>query len=269
MAAVLPRFTTDLDVGRAVGVDTRVRQALTTRWSARAEIATVVGLYAVYEAVRGVVAGGPAVAVRHAQAIASLERNLGLSVERSLQHAARSVPGLVGVFGVAYLTLHLSVTGAYLVWLYRRHPWLFPAVRTSLLVATAMSVVVFVLYPTAPPRLAGLGIVDTVSGNHVDLNHGLLSAFYNPYAAMPSLHFGYALVVGVGVALLARHRVMRVVGALYPVFVLAVILATGNHFVLDAVAGAILSFAALKVARHRWVRQPPTTAAPASEATAE
>jgi hypothetical protein len=106
----------------------------------------------------------------------------------------------------------------------------------------------YVAYPTAPPRLAGIGIVDTVSNGHVDLNSGLVHSLYNPFAAVPSMHFGYALVIGVSAVVLSRHLAGRVVGTLYPFFILFVIVATGNHFLFDALAGAVVAGIAALVA---------------------
>ena len=80
-----------------------------------------------------------------------------------MQDAARAVPGLLGTLGVLYLTLHLTVTGVYLLWLHRRRPSAFPVVRTALLCASLLALVGFLAFPTAPPRLAALGISDTIS----------------------------------------------------------------------------------------------------------
>ena len=93
----------------------------------------VVALYGLYETSRGLVVGGSATAVRHARAIASLERSLHVFGEAHVQHAAQAVPGLIGTLGVLYLTLHLAATGLYLLWLHRRRPAAFPVVRTALL----------------------------------------------------------------------------------------------------------------------------------------
>jgi hypothetical protein len=97
--------------------------------------------------------------------------------------------------------------------------------------------------------LSGLGIADTVSGGHVDLNEGLVSSLYNPFAAVPSLHVGYALIVGASLARYAPRLVARLAGLAYPPFVLLVIVATGNHFFVDAAAGAAVAGVALLAAR--------------------
>jgi hypothetical protein len=156
---------------------------------------------------------------------------------------------LLGLFGGLYLTLHLAVTGGYLLWLYRHRPTAYATVRATLLVATLISLVIFALYPTAPPRIAGVGISDTVSGAHFNLNRGLVSSLYNPFAAMPSMHFGYALIVGASLARVAGPRIVRLAGLVCPALVLLIILTTGNHFVFDAIAGALVVGVAALTAR--------------------
>ena len=225
------------------------RAWLSSRHSLPVELAMVLGLYTVYEATRGLVAGDATVALRHAHEVISLERSLHVFVEARIQHAALAVPGLIGTLGFAYLTLHLSLSGGLLVWLHRRRPAAYPFVRTTLLLATALAVIGYVVFPTAPPRLSGVGIVDTVSGGDVDLNTGLVSSLYNPFAAVPSLHIGYALIVGASVARHASHLITRLAGLAYPPVVLLVIVATGNHFLLDAAAGAAVAGVAFLVAR--------------------
>jgi hypothetical protein len=174
-----------------------------------------------------------------------------------VQRAVQNLPGLTSVLGVAYLTLHLAVTGGVLLWLHRRRPEGFPFIRTALLLASGLALVGFLVYPTAPPRLAGVGIVDTVSGGHVDLNRGLVSSLYNPYAALPSMHIGYALIVAAALLRHGRHLHVRAIGALYPPFVLLVIVATGNHFFLDAAVGALVAGLAAALAA-RLTRRPAT-----------
>ena len=214
---------------------------LSRRHNLAAEAAVVVGLYALYEVSRGLVAYDPPVAEHHARMIVSLERSLHVFVEGQVQNAAHALPGLVGALGFFYLTLHLTVTGACLLWLHRRRPDVFPFVRSTLLLASALALVGYLAFPTAPPRLAAVGIADTISEGHVDLNHGLVSSLYNPFAAVPSMHFGYAIVVGLTLVRHGRHVLLRAFGALYPLLVLLVIVATGNHFLFDAAAGATVA----------------------------
>jgi hypothetical protein len=232
----------DHGAGRAVAYG---RGWLSTRHSLPVEMAMVLGVYTAYEATRGLVAGDAHTALHHAHDVVSLERSLHVFVEGHVQHAAQTVPGLIGTLGFAYLTLHLTVTGALLLWLHRRRPAAYPLVRTTLLLASALAVVGYLVFPTAPPRLSGVGIADTVSRGAVDLNAGLVSSFYNPFAAVPSMHVGYALIVSASLARYAPHRITRLAGIVYPPFVLFVIVATGNHFLADAAAGAAVAAVAL------------------------
>jgi hypothetical protein len=227
----------------------RLRDRLSTRHSLPIELAFILGLYAVYEGTRGLVAGDERVALSHARDVISLERSLHIFVEGPIQHAALAVPGLIGTLGVAYLTLHLSVTGGLLLWLHRSRPAAYPFVRTTLLLASALAVIGYLVFPTAPPRLSNVGILDAVSSRHVDLNAGLVSSLYNPYAAVPSMHVGYALIVGASIARYAPHLITRLAGLAYPPLVLLVIVATGNHFFVDAAAGAAVVGVALLAAR--------------------
>jgi type IV secretory pathway VirB3-like protein len=226
----------------------RIRRWLSARHSLRAEALMVLAFYAAYEATRGFVVGDRRVAVDHAHAIASLEQRLHVFIEPAVQDAVQAVPELLTLLGAAYLTLHLSVTAGLLLWLHRHRPTAFARVRTTLLLASAIALLGFLLYPTAPPRMADVGVVDTISGRHVDLNEGLISSLYNPFAAVPSLHMGYALVVGAALARFARTRVARVAGIAYPLAVLVAIVATGNHFIFDAAAGAVVVVVAYVIA---------------------
>jgi hypothetical protein len=158
------------------------------------------------------------------------------------------------LLGTAYMAFHGLVTAGVMRWVYRSRRDAFPLVRTTLVVATAVSLVIYVLYPAAPPRLAGLGFTDTVSsGAHLNLSSDFLGSFYNPLAAVPSLHFGYALIAGVTVAALAKRRWVRIVAGFYPALMLFIIVATGNHFLFDAAAGGTVVVAGWWIA-HRLLQ---------------
>ncbi len=209
------------------------------------EVLMIGGLYFAGELCRGLAGGGEQAAERHAAAIVRLERSAHVFGEAAVQRAAHDVYGLPTLLGYAYLTLHLAVTAAVLVWAYRHRRPAYGHLRNALLLANALAVVGYTLFPTAPPRLAGVGVADTVSGaTSINLTSTLVSALYNPYAAVPSMHIGFALIVGAAIWLLAERGVWRVFGLVYPVFVLFVIVATGNHFFFDAAAGAVVACAA-------------------------
>jgi hypothetical protein len=158
-----------------------------------------------------------------------------------VQAAVAPLPALPMLLGWAYMGLHFGATIAMLVWVHRAHRDRFALVRTTLVVSTAVSLAIYVLYPAAPPRLAGLGFVDTVTDKAgINLSSDALGSLYNPFAAVPSLHFGYALLVGATVFALASRRWVRLLGAAYPPLMLFIIVATGNHFLFDAVAGGIV-----------------------------
>ena len=167
-----------------------------------------------------------------------------------MQDWSHAVPYLPALLGIAYMTLHFGATALAMRWVYRERPQAFPLLRTTLIVSTALALVGYMLYPAAPPRLAGLGFADTVTKQTgLNLSSDLLGTFYNPFAAVPSLHFGYALIVGGALFALASRRWVRVLGAAYPAFMLFDIVATGNHFLFDAAAGGAVVVAGWWVAR--------------------
>ncbi len=224
------------------------------------EVAGLVGLYFLYELLRGMGGVNFPLALAHTANIVDLERALGVFHERDVQEWANALPFLPFLLGTAYMSLHGLVTVGVMRWVYRRRPDAFPLVRTTLVGATAIALFVYVMYPAAPPRLAGLGFADTVtSGAHLNLSSDFLGSFYNPLAAVPSLHFGYALLSGAALAVLADRRWVRVFGALYPALMLFVIVATGNHFLFDAAAGGGVVVGAWWIAR-RLVQDAPTRA---------
>lgn len=228
-----------------------MRLALASRtYGGRIEIAAAVALYAVYEVVRGVGGEDWARARLNTDAIVALERQLGVYWEHGIQAAALAIPGFGSILGFLYLALHLVGTTAFLVWVYRSRRAAFALVRTTMVLSTAIALVGYIAFPAAPPRLADLGFSDAVSAHTgLDLSSDLLGALYNPIAAVPSLHFGYALIVGAGLFALARNPWLRAVGAAYPFAMLYIIVATGNHFLFDAAAGGAVVVAAWLAAR--------------------
>ncbi|HEY7421056.1 MAG TPA: phosphatase PAP2 family protein, partial [Gaiellaceae bacterium] len=211
------------------------------------EAVLLLGLYFLGELARGVARGGEPGAEAHAALIVRLERRLHIFDEASIQHLAGHID-LSAFLGYAYVSVHLAGTAVALVWVYRRRRDAYARLRNTLVLASALGVAGYALFPTAPPRLAGLGIEDTVSrATSVNLDSTFVSNLYNPYAAVPSMHIAFSLIVGITIMRLARRPLWRVAGALYPVFVLFVIVATGNHFFFDAGAGAVVAVIALAV----------------------
>ena len=223
----------------------------------RIEAAAAVALYGAYELVRGLGGEDWGAARLHTADIVALERSLGIFWERGVQDVSLAVPGLARILGVLYVALHFAGTIAFLAWVHQRRPHAFALVRTTLVAATGFALVGYLVYPAAPPRLAGIGFADIVSDKGgINLSSDLLGALYNPIAAVPSLHFGYALLVGAGLFALASSRSLRVAGALYPLLMLYVIVATGNHFFVDALIGGVVVVSAWIVARALAVESP-------------
>jgi hypothetical protein len=215
----------------------RVRQVLARR-DAGAQLAVVLGAFAAYEVARHAMQPNWSEAFANARRIESVEQVLGVAWEQSLQRAFLAIPDVIPPLNIFYFVGHFVFTAIFFVWLYRRSWDGFRSFRDAFLIATAISVVIHYLFPTAPPRLAGIGLEDTLlifSG--IDIGSPTSSAISNPVAAVPSLHAAYALGVGIGLVRYARSSLVRLAGALYPPLVIVTILATGNHFVLDAVAG--------------------------------
>lgn len=230
----------------------RVREVLARR-DAVAQIAVVLGAFAAYEAARHAMQPNWSQAFANARRVETVEQVLGVAWEQSLQRAFLAIPDLIPALNIFYFVGHFIFTAVFFVWLYRRSWDGFRSFRDAFLIATAISVVVHYLFPTAPPRLAGVGLEDTlliVSG--IDIGSPTSAAYSNPVAAVPSLHAAYALGVGIGVVRYGRSSLVRVAGALYPPLVILTIVVTGNHFVLDAVAGiAVIGAGFLAV---RWWR---------------
>lgn len=226
----------------------RVRMFLARR-DGVAQLAVVLGAFAAYEAARLAMTPNWSQAFANARRIEGWESALGFAWEQSLQRAFLAMPDLVHFLNVFYFVGHFVFTGIFFVWLYHRARPGFRLFRNGFLVATAISVLVHWRFPTAPPRLAMSELQDTLlvlSG--IDIGSPTSSALSNPVAAVPSLHAAYAVGVGIGVLLYARAPLLRLAGAVYPPLVLLTIVVTGNHFILDAVAGIAVLAAGFAVA---------------------
>jgi PAP2 superfamily len=238
----------------------RVQHVLSRHYGL-AQVAIVLAAVWSYELLRRAIHPNWPLALEHAREIASWERVAHLEWEAPVQRAFLHAPELVRAMNLFYLAGHFVLTGLFFWWLYRRSQPAFRVFRNAFLGATAVALAVHAAFPTAPPRLAGLGLVDTLRRlSGIDIGSQASAAFSNPVAAVPSLHAGWALGVGVGVVLYARPLWAKLAGALYPAAVTLTILVTGNHFVFDALAGmavmaASLSFGVVTFAQRRGVEQ--------------
>jgi hypothetical protein len=211
--------------------------------------------YLAYRVVRAVVAGDANIAFAHARDLISLERSLHVFVEPSIQAWASSSHFLMVAASWTYVNAQTSVTVAALIYLYLRHNRNFYFVRNMFMIAMAIALVGYVVFPTAPPRFfPEWGFIDTVSnltGVHVSHASAAMTNLVNPYAAVPSMHVAFALMVGWSLARLVRWRIVRVLWLLYPFVIAFVIVVTANHFLFDAFLGAVT--AGVSAYGARWL----------------
>lgn len=206
------------------------------------EVAIGLGTYAAYLAVRRRVwtSEGRFRARRNALRVVAVEGCLGVALERGVQATALRRPRLVQALNVGYGVANVGFTLALLIMRFRARDARYHRVRRQVVLAHAGALPVFLLFPVAPPR-ALPGFVDTIAAvSRVDLEHPRLVRLYNPIAALPSQHVSLAVVTSGALADRARGRPGRAVAWTYPLAVGLVVVATGNHYVLDVAAGAAL-----------------------------
>ena len=222
-----------------------------------------------YETVRGIAEGQRAEAFANAYTVIDIEKATGTFFEPGLQAALIGERWIIDLTNFAYMNSHFVLTTGFLVWLYLYRNESFYFVRNMFMVAMALALVGYTLVPTAPPRLIpDEGFVDTLTA-YSEVNHdsAMVSVFVNPYAAIPSMHCAFALMIGIPGAILARHRITRAFWCLYPLFVFFVVVVTANHFWLDAAAGALVAALSALVASEvlgrarpsAWAFRPATT----------
>lgn len=233
------------------------------------EVLLIAISYWTYSLIRNAVPEQKAAALANADWIWSAEQTLGIAVERSVNHAINSVTWLIVGMNYYYATLHFVVTIGVLVWIYRFHPGRYAATRLVLFATTGVALVGYYCYPLAPPRLMnGQDFIDTVLVHHTwgSMASGNLKQMSNQYAAMPSMHIGWSLWCGLTIFAVASAPWARILGLLYPTATLVVIVATANHFWLDAVGGMLCLAFGYTVSRswygsfaHRLPRHPEHT----------
>jgi membrane-associated phospholipid phosphatase len=209
------------------------------------ELAIWAGLYGVYLAVRGVAIGEPDDAVAHASDVVSVEKAVGVFHEVQLQQALLPVADF---FSAYYMLCFGPLIASVVVWLALKQPVLYRQLRNALLLSIALATVVFVVFPCAPPRLLpGMGIQDTVGLSSHDTG-SFMGIRFNPYAAVPSMHVGWSLIVAWFGFRAARRRWLKGFFAVHPVLMALTVTGTGNHYFLDSAAGiavAVLAMALL------------------------
>ena len=213
--------------------------------------------YMFYSWVRNGVPMHETAAFHRADDLLAIERTLHINMELAINKAFSSVEWLVQGANYYYATMHFGVTIGVLIWLYFRHSLHYRPVRTALYATNYIALIGFWLYPLAPPRmLTWDGYIDTVVVFNTWGSWGSdgVESASNQFAAMPSLHIGWALWCGIALIRLSPRTWVKVLGVLYPVMTLLVIVATANHFVLDAVGGVAVLAAGFGIQRLLYGR---------------
>lgn len=201
-----------------------------------------------YFRVRNLTEGSRAVAVEHAHDLVALERSLGIYVEPDLQRPFADGETLGTIANSVYIYGHWPVIAVVMVWTAWRHRARFLRLRDAMLISGFLGMFVFATWPLAPPRLAGLGLTDTVTERTESYRILQPPQFTNQYAAMPSLHAGWDLLVGMTIVGAAGLLALKVVGYTLPALMAVAVVVTANHFILDVVAGVALSLLGYAIA---------------------
>jgi hypothetical protein len=227
------------------------------------EVALIAVCYGLYSLARDLLPDHTARAFANARSVMLLESRLGIDIERPVNHWLAAHHVLAVGADYYYATLHFAAVIGLLVWLYWRRPEQYRWARSVLAVTTLAALAGFCLYPLAPPRLTP-GFIDTIVDFHTwgSWGTGGLDTVSNQFAAMPSLHIAWSSWAALVVIKATRSRLRWLVLA-YPALTFAVIISTGNHYVVDALAGlACLGFAVLAVRAASALHRPRTPIAP-------
>ena len=223
------------------------------------------GAYLVYRIIEGAVAGQAAVASHHANQLISLERALHVFVEPAMQSWASHSHLLLVVATYVYLNAQTTMLVCVLLYLYIAHNRSYYFVRNMLMVAMVIALLCYALYPTDPPRLLPeWGFIDTSQYiTSIKSSGAVANEFVNQYAAIPSMHVAFAVMLAWPLVRLVRRRPVRVFWALWPLLISFVTIITGNHFLLDALLGLATAGVAAAVASrlavirpHAWALEP-------------
>jgi hypothetical protein len=207
------------------------------------ELAIIAFGYWLYTMGRNAIPQQAEIALRHARSVEHLQDALHLNFEQSVNGFVARNEWLAQIMDYYYASLHFLITIGVMVWLFRRRPHIYRGARTVLVATTLLGLFGFYVYPLAPPRLLdGYRYVDTLAKFHTwgSLADPSIASHSNQYAAMPSLHIAWAMWCGIAVFCCAWRPWVRVLGLLYPFGTLVVIVGTANHFIIDAVGGAVV-----------------------------
>jgi hypothetical protein len=214
------------------------------------------GAYWLYRLARGLEWGDSVAAFAHAHEVVTLERSLHVFVEQSVQTWAIGTGWLNDFASWMYLNSHFVITTCTLAFIYLFRNEHFYFVRNMFMVAMGLALVGYVVFPTAPPRMLP-GFVDSVSDFTGVSSGSSVNALFNPYAAVPSMHVCFALMLSVPMMRIARRGWVKALWAIYAPVVTFVVIATGNHWVFDAATGAIVAGVSAVAAQTLFARVRP------------
>ena len=206
--------------------------------------------FLVYFGVRGLTTGAVARANENARSLVDVERSLGILWEEGFQATIAGHGALVTLANWVYIYGHLPLLAVTACWLFARRGERFLVLRNAIFISGAIGMVIFATFPVTPPRLGILELIDTVT----DRSHAYRAiqppALTNQYAALPSLHFGWNLLLGIVMVGAVRHMVAKIAWAATPVAMGLAVVLTGNHYVLDVVAGGVVALGGLLAAEY-------------------
>jgi hypothetical protein len=228
-------------------------------WKDGAEVLLIASALPIYYLVRGITQTQVDDAVGRGVDIIELEQSLGIFWEVEMQSWALSYDWLVKFLNWFYLFGHLPVIGTLAVWMYFWHRPQYLVMRNAFLVSGAIALFFYVNFPTAPPRLLDdhgvfYGFVDTVVDQYEESRPLTPSWFVNEYAAFPSMHIGWNMLVGVAMWMATKNLFVRAFAVIMPVMMFSDIVLTGNHYFIDAFAGIAVMLVGLGIALGgRWL----------------
>jgi membrane-associated phospholipid phosphatase len=228
------------------------------------EASLVVFAYFLYFAVRGFTEGSETRAVDHAHMIVNFEKSAGFFWEPSIQEQIVSHHWIVTAANWMYIWGHWPLIATVAAWLVVRRPAAYSLFRNAFFISGAIGIIIFVTFPVAPPRLADLGLADTVTQHSHAYRVLQPPAFVNQYAAVPSLHFGWDLLIGIALVREARWLPARIFGAIVPVLMACAIVLTANHYIFDVFAGGVVALTGLGLSY--WLTRHSATAGADAEA---
>ena len=212
---------------------------------AATQLALIAAAALAYFGVRGLTEGSESTAIANADRVLGIEGAFGIDIEASLQGHILDHHSIVTAANWVYIWGHWPVIVFTLVWLYRQHRDSYTLLRNAMFISGAIGLAIFMAFPVAPPRLMPTGFVDTVT--ELSNSYRVLQppSLINKYAAVPSLHVDWNLLVGIVIFRTARSRLAKAFALAGPAFMASAVVLTANHYVVDAVAGSLVALLGL------------------------